>query len=400
MPGKRKPFSPIFAFFGGRRASAVRRRISVEHQILRGSRHFLERRFEIESVRVGGELQGALEHRRAGAGAKSAVEERARPIDNHARGIEIVFRAEAVAGRASAVRRIEAERSRLELRNGDAAVGAGQLFGKDVVGAADDRNRDKSRRQLQRRRDRLLEARGDSGLHQQPIDHHFDRVILPLVEHRNFVELHQLAVDARAEVAVLRQLLQLFAIGAFAAAHDRREDHDAVVGLAEFAGQDRLDDLLARLTRDRVAALRAVRDADRAVNDAEVVVNLGDGSDRGTRRPRRGLLLDGDGRRKPFDHIDIGALHLVEELAGVGRQRFDVTALALGINRVERERRLAGAGQAGNDRQRVPRYFDADVFQIVLARAAHNQFGQRHGFPCCCSPRAGLTGSGGAQWAQ
>src|SRR3989442_1416899 len=37
--------------------------------------------------------------------------------------------------------------------------------------------------------------------------------------------------------------------------------------------------------------------------------------DGGTGIARRGLLLDGDGRREPFDGIHIGLVHLLEELA-------------------------------------------------------------------------------------
>ena len=43
--------------------------------------------------------------------------------------------------------------------------------------------------------------------------------------------------------------------------------------------------------------------------------------------------------QKPdVDQIDVGLLHLLEELPRVGRQRFDVAPLALGVNRVERQR--------------------------------------------------------------
>ena len=52
--------------------------------------------------------------------------------------------------------------------------------------------------------------------------------------------------------------------------------------------------------------------------------------------------------------INVGLFHHRQELAGVGRQRLDVAALAFGINGVERERRFAGAGQAREDDQLVP----------------------------------------------
>jgi hypothetical protein len=65
-------------------------------------------------------------------------------------------------------------------------------------------------------------------------------------------------------------------------------------------------------------------------------------------------------------------LHLAQELAGVGRQRLDVAALALGVEGVEGQRRLARAGHAGEDHQ-LPlgdgQLVDA---QVVLAGAAHD----------------------------
>ena len=78
------------------------------------------------------------------------------------------------------------------------------------------------------------------------------------------VQREKLAIDAHANEAVLRKLFEFLAVSAFAAAHDGRQDHDAVVGLAKFAMQDGLNDLLAGLARDGLAAIGAVRHADGA----------------------------------------------------------------------------------------------------------------------------------------
>ena len=43
--------------------------------------------------------------------------------------------------------------------------------------------------------------------------------------------------------------------------------------------------------------------------------------------------------RQALDEVDVGLVHLAEELAGVRRQRLDVAALALGEDRVERQAR-------------------------------------------------------------
>ncbi len=74
--------------------------------------------------------------------------------------------------------------------------------------------------------------------------------------------------------------------------------------------------------------------------------------------------------------VDVGLLHHLEELAGVGAQRLDVTPLALGIDGVEGEARLARPRQAGDDDQGIARQVDVDVLEVVLARAAHLDMGQ------------------------
>ncbi len=227
--------------------------------------------------------------------------------------------------------------------------------------AADDGDGDEAVRELERGGDGLLEARGDARLDEEAVHHDFDGVVLALVEGRKIVERVKLAIDAHADVAVLREFFKFLAISAFSSADDRREDHDAVVGLADFAVQDGLNDLLAGLARDGLSAIRAMRHANGSVDDAEIIVNFGDGADGRTRRARGRFLLDSDRGRKAFDDVDFGALHLVEELARVGGERFDVSALAFGIDSVKGERGFAGAGEAGDDRKAVPGDFDADI---------------------------------------
>ncbi len=113
-----------------------------------------------------------------------------------------------------------------------------------------------------------------------------------------------------------------------------------------------------------------MRLADVRVQQPEVVVNLRGGGDDGARAAAGTALFDGNGRRQALDEIHVRLLHLVEELPGVGGQALDVFALALGINRVERQRRFAAAAQAGDDDQPVARDVQREVLQIVLTRAA------------------------------
>ena len=108
--------------------------------------------------------------------------------------------------------------------------------------------------------------------------------------------------------------------------------------------------------------------ADPRPQQAQVVVDLGDRPDRRPRVARGRLLVDRDRRREALDRVHVGLVHLAQELAGVGRQRLDVAALALGVDRVEGKARLTGPGEPGDDDQGVARQLEGDVLEVVLAR--------------------------------
>ena len=150
-------------------------------------------------------------------------------------------------------------------------------------------------------------------------------------------------------------------------AHDRREHHEP---RALVERHHVVDDLLDRLAGDRLAAVVAVRMSDPGPQQPQVVVDLRDGPDRRARVPRGRLLVDRDRRREALDRVHVGLVHLAQELARVGRQRLDVAALALGVDRVEGKARLAGARESGDDDQGVARQLEGDVLEVVLARPA------------------------------
>src|SRR5262249_17731170 len=114
---------------------------------------------------------------------------------------------------------------------------------------------------------------------------------------------------------------------------------------------------------------RTVRLAQAGVEDAQVIVNLGDGADGGARALARGLLLDADRGGEAADVLDLRLLHLAEELPGVAGQRLDVAAPSLGVNGVQGERRLARAAGSAADGHVVARQRDGDVLEVVLLGA-------------------------------
>ena len=214
--------------------------------------------------------------------------------------------------------------------------------------------------------DRVGQALAQVAAHDEAVDDDRDVVLVLLVEHDLVLEHAQLAVDLRPREALGAQLLEDLAVLALAPAHERRQHHEARA-LLEL--HDLVDDLLGRLPGDRLAADVAVRMADARPQQAQVVVDLGDGADRRPRVARGRLLVDRDRRRQALDRVDVGLVHLAEELPRVGAQRLDVAPLALRVDRVEGERRLARARQPRDDHESVARERERHVLEVVLAGA-------------------------------
>ncbi len=226
--------------------------------------------------------------------------------------------------------------------------------------------------QLQGGLDRLGQPLAHVGPADQAVDDDLDGVHLVAgqVDVGPLGELQRHPVDPHPGEALLGQVVEQGAVLALAAPHHGRHDLEAgALGQLE----DPVDDLLRGLARHGPPADRAVRMADAGIQKAQVVVDLGDGPHGRAGVAGGRLLVDGDGRRQALDEVDVGLVHLAQELAGVGREGLDVAALALGVDRVEGQRGLARSREAGEDDQLVPGQVKGDVPQIVLASPANDQ---------------------------
>ena len=185
------------------------------------------------------------------------------------------------------------------------------------------------------------------------------------------LQLVHLPIHPHPHEAGLARILEDAFVFALAVHHQRRQEQQpAVLGIL----QDAVHDLLDRLRADLAAAVGAVGHADAGIEQAQVVVDLGDGADRGSRIPARPTLIDGDRGAQALDLVHVRFLHQPQELAGVGRERFDITPLTFSVDGVERQAGFAGAGQPGDHHQFVAGDFHVDVLQVVFARAAHDEF--------------------------
>ena len=99
------------------------------------------------------------------------------------------------------------------------------------------------------------------------------------------------------------------------------------------------------------------------------MIDFGDGGDGRFAAAACDALLDGDRGWQALDQVHIRLFQLLNELPRIGRHAVEETALAFREKEVERDRRFAGAAQAGDDDQFVARDGERDVLEVVLARA-------------------------------
>jgi hypothetical protein len=256
------------------------------------------------------------------------------------------------------------------------------------IRAAFEPDQDYAGAELERGLDRVRQAGGGATLllvlrrlRHHAVDDHLDRVALVLGELDLLGEVHHLAVDAHAHEAGAARVLEDLLVLALAVLDHGREHHQPPAG---GEGEDAVHDLLDGLALDRAAEVRALRvgavgPAGAGVEQAEVVVDLRDRADGRARVAGGALLVDRDRGGEAVDRVDVRLLHLAEELARVGGERLDVAALPLGVDRVEGERGLAGAGEAGDHDELVAGDGDVDVLEVMLAGAADDDGVERHG---------------------
>ena len=210
--------------------------------------------------------------------ANRSARQRQLRVLNHALRIEILLDAEAVAGRASACRVVEGEQARFQFAHAVAANRAGevggkqQLFGFRIVHIGDDGG---AARQLQRGLKGLGQTRAEIVADLKAVDHDFDGMFLLQLQLRRIGEIADFAVDPRADIALPGEVFQRFVMFAFALFNDRRQQHQA---LTFRLGENIIHHLAHGLRRQRHIVIRAARLADARVQQAQIVVNFGNGA--------------------------------------------------------------------------------------------------------------------------
>ena len=214
---------------------------------------------------------------------------------------------------------------------------AGELARKKLLAAAIERLHDGAAvGYAQRGFERFGQPLARPGRHLDPVDHHVDRMLLVARQLRRLaaVELDDarlaaLGAQPHAHEALRLQIGEQLHMLALAVGQHRRQQHQPrALGQRQHA----VDHLRDGLRFQRVfRVIWAIGRAGARVQQPQIVVDLGDRAHRRARIVAGCLLLDRDRRRQALDQVDVGLFHQLQELPRIGRQRFHVVALPLGI---------------------------------------------------------------------
>src|SRR6185295_18412727 len=135
----------------------------------------------------------------------------------------------------------------------------------------------------------------------------------------------ELAVHAQEFVTLPARPLGEVGVIALPVDDERCEQADA---LAAIVAQEARGDGGLALRYDRYVAVGAVLRAELDVEQSQEVVNLGQRRYRALASAAAGALLDRHRRRDAEDRVHVGPRSALDELARVGVQRLEVSALA------------------------------------------------------------------------
>ena len=184
----------------------------------------------------------------------------------------------------------------------------------------------------------LAQALAVALFHLKLVYHHLYVMVLVSVYLHAPFQAFQLAVYPNIQIAFAPHALKELAIVALAVAHQGRQQ---VYAAAVIVVCYHVYHLLFGIFHHLLAAHVAVGRAGTGKEQAQIVVYLGGGAHGGTRVLVGGLLLNGDDGRQSGNLIHVGPLHIAKEVAGIGREGLDVTALPFSKDCVESQRRLA-----------------------------------------------------------
>ena len=305
------------------------------------------------------------------AGADGALADRLILVRDNQVGVDAHEGAEAGALFTGTKRVVEGEHPGIELLDADVVLRAGVVLGEHHLLTVHHIHQHQTAGQADGGFQRVGQAGLDVRAHHQAVDHNLDVVLFVLFQRNLLGQLIQVAVHPHPDIAGFAGALKLLLVHALFAADDGGQN----LNLGALRQLHHLvHHLVDRLLADLPPADRAVRHADARIEQAQVVVDFGDGAHGGARVFGGGFLVDRDGRRQAGDLIDVRLFHHAQKLAGIGGKALHIPALSVGVDGIESKRRLARTGEAGKDNQLIPRNFQVDVFQVMLPGTVDHNF--------------------------
>ena len=292
-------------------------------------------------------------------GLHRALLERLALVRHHQPEVDADHPAKAAAGLAGAQGRIEGKQAGQRLAIGDVAIGAVKVLRKAphralIALAIHHPHRHAPLPGAQRRLHRLADAGGLRRAGAEAILNHPQPVPLAAMD---------------AGVTLLLQIAANLVFGEVGRHIDGKGHMQARVTRLRRPRRHRRRDAVRRIPLHMLAAALAVQMPGAGEQQLEVVGELRHGAHRRARGAHRIGLVNRNRRRHALDTRHMGLVHAVQKLARIGRKGLHIPPLPLGIQRVEHQRRLAGAGRPGEHHQRPQRDLQIQILQIVLGRA-------------------------------
>ena len=237
--------------------------------------------------------------------------------------LRVDFQAETqtCAGRAGTIGGVEGEGTGLDLIQLQfVPVGAGTFLGERLTPSGvllveiDEVDNDGSLGKAEGRFHGVGQALSGRRLDDQAVNHHLYGVLLLFGQFDFLGKLAHLAVDDCPGVSIRTQQFQCLDEFALAALGNGGQNLEA---RSFRLAQEVVNNLLRGLRPYLLTADRTVRDARTGEEEPQVVIDLGNGSNRRAGIAIGGLLVDGNRWAQSLDEVNVGLVHLPQELAGV-----------------------------------------------------------------------------------
>ena len=164
--------------------------------------------------------------------------------------------AQPAALRTSAVRTVERKHARRDFRQTDTAVDTGKILTEHQQFTANNLHIDNPLPDIKRRFQRIGKTLLHAVLHDKAVDNDFNRMLFVFLQIYLLIDIHDIAVNAHADIAFLAYLLQNFFVFTLFTAHNLRHNQKLRALRQRHNG---VNHLVNCLLRNRLAAFRTVR---------------------------------------------------------------------------------------------------------------------------------------------